>query len=169
MDKKTDVLTEATKATEAREKAGQAPNDAVLRALLYKKSGRQGLKEISDPTIREALERASGELEGRLDRRHSAADEIIGRTLEVYVRDLPELAAELDGKTDFEMQAQLVTESSDWYFAMSDVEYLEILYRQGRFTKETANRYEQLRRAIAEHQPLIERLGFYVPEIPLTD
>ena len=150
---------------EASESAGST--EEVLANLIDKKSGRRGLRETSDPTIRAMLENAAGELDGRLNRALELADETIYRTLKTYVEDLPELAADLADNPDFHAQNQLLTEHYYWHDVMSDIEYLEILYRQGRFTAETAGNYERLKKAIADQRPLIKRLEFYVPEIPL--
>lgn len=141
-------------------------DDPVLESLVEKKSGRRDLPAATDATIRAALQRAAGELDGRLERRLANAELTIDGTL-TQVEDLPDLAEELAGKSAVEAQAQFATESADWYQAMSDIEYLEILARQGRLSDPTAVRYERLKEAIAQQLPLIERLELYVPEIPL--
>lgn len=80
------------------------------------------------------------------------------------IEDISELASIWDDEPDDIRTAEELT----WNSTMSRLRLdLDPAYRSGRMTSEQVERYRRLLRRLAELLPVIERMGFAKPPVPL--
>ena len=85
------------------------------------------------------------------------------RDLEAEVSFLPQLA----GYWPEESETAQISYMLEWDELMDRLRGLERAYRSGQMTPEQAERYRRLLERLAELLPIIERMGFARPPVPL--
>ena len=77
--------------------------------------------------------------------------------------------SELATGWDQEHEATQVSWSLEWDELMARLEGLDQAYRAGLMTAEQQHRFRTLRQTLRTQLPILERLGFSPPTVPLED
>jgi hypothetical protein len=85
------------------------------------------------------------------------------RDVAAGARDLPKIEERLPG----EHPLNRFVYDEEWHNLMGTLKYLESAFREGAMTPEQEIRYRELKALLGESVPILKRLGFTLPPVPL--
>lgn len=85
------------------------------------------------------------------------------RDIAAVARDLPKIEERLPE----EHPLNRLVYDNEWHNLMGTLKYLERAHREGTMTPKQERRYRELKALLAESGPILKRLGFTLPPVPL--